>query len=203
MSAINCIRPIRTRPYSHGNLRGQKPVLNQGLDSTKVEEQHATFLQGVDDGFYAVFILRTDGRTDIHAILYHVRIIDMVDERQVFRHGLAGRKPGGISFHHDRIDTETFIVVLGTAFEIVAEIISQRRVHRTVLQWKAGDVVTHIILRNDVVAILPNVAEEVTTEAIAHVARNATIIATAKDIFHHGDGYDIIATNDEYWYFYP
>ena len=48
------------------------------------------------------------------------------------------------------------------------------------------------------VAVVPEVAEEVTAKAIAHIARNAAIIATAKDIFHHGDGYDIVATNDEH-----
>ena len=127
----------------------------------------------------------------------------MGDKWQVLRHRLAGRKPGSISFHHDRIDTETLIVVLGTTFEIVSQVVDKRRFHLAIFQRQTRYVVAYIVIRNSTVTTIPQVAEEISFETITHVARNATIIATAKDIFHHGDGYDIVATNDEYWYFYP
>ena len=99
----------------------------------KIEEQHAAFVQGVDNGLHGVFILHTDGWTDIHAILHHVWIIGVGDKWQVLRHGLAGRKPRGIGLHHDRIDSETFIVVFQTTFEIATQVISQRRFHLPIL----------------------------------------------------------------------
>ena len=164
----------------------------------KIEEQHATFVQSVDDGLHAVFILHTDRRADIHAILHHIRIIGVGDKWQVLRHRLAGRKPGSISFHHDRMDTETLIVVFGTTFEIVSQVVGKRRFHLAIFQRQTRYVVAYIVIRNSTVTTIPQVAEEVTTEAIAHVAGNATIIATAKDIFHHRNGNDIMASNDKY-----